>query len=164
MTLETIVLVAGGVLSGLLAGLLYAFHVAVVPALRSMTGAQHIVAMQAINEKIKNPVFFLSFFGPTALLPLAAYLHRDASVFPLLVIAAALHIVGANGVTIAGNLPLNARLDEHHIDQLSEAEADQIRNTFQGPGTPWMRLHAIRSLSSIAATTLVFVVCLSQNR
>lgn len=164
MILENLVLVAGGVLSGLLAGLLYAFHVAFIPALRSLTGAQHIAAMQAINEKIKNPVFFLSFFGPTFLLPLAAYLHRSAPAFPLLVAAAALHIVGANGVTIAGNLPLNARLDEHHADQLAESEAEQIRRTFQGPGALWIRLHAVRTVAAIAATTLVFVVCLSQNR
>jgi uncharacterized membrane protein len=163
MTFENVVLVVGGTLTGLLAGLLYAFNVAVVPALRSIKGTQHIAAMNAINDKIKNPVFFLSFFGPTILLPLAAYLHRGVSEFPLLVAAAALHIICANGVTIASNIPLNERLAKVDVSQLSEAEADRIREEFQGPGSRWMRWHAVRTLAAIAATALVFIVCLSKS-
>ncbi len=163
MTLENMVLVLGGTLTSLLAGLFYAFNVALVPALRSIKGTQHIAAMQAINQKIENPVFFLSFFGPTILLPLAAYLHRDGSQFPLLVAAAALHIIGANGVTIVGNIPLNKKLAKHDVSQLSEAEADQIRKEFQGTDTPWMRWHNVRTLAAIVATALIFIVCLSKR-
>lgn len=163
MTLENLVLVIGGTLTGLFAGVLYAFNVAIVPALRSIKGTSHIAAMQAINTKIKNPVFFLSFFGPTLLLPLAAYLHRGTAEFPLLVAAAALHIIGGNGVTIAGNIPLNERLDKVDSGHLSEAEADQIRAEFQGVGSLWMRFHNVRTLAVTAATALVFLVCLSKR-
>lgn len=163
MTLENLVLVIGGTLTGLFAGLLYAFNVAIVPALRSIKGTSHIAAMQAINAKIKNPVFFLSFFGPTLLLPLVAYLHRGTAEFPLLVAAAALHIIGGNGVTIAGNIPLNERLDKVDSGHLSEAEADQIRAEFQGVGSLWMRFHNVRTLAVTAATALVFLVCLSKR-
>jgi uncharacterized membrane protein len=163
MTLENVVLVIGGTLTGLFAGLLYTFNVAIVPALRSIKGTQHIAALQAINKKIKNPIFFLSFFGPTILLPLAAYLHWGTAEFPLLVAAAALHIIGGNGVTIAGNIPLNDKLDRVDSNQLSEAEADQIRKEFQGAGTPWMRYHNVRTLAVTAATALVFIVCLSKS-
>lgn len=163
MTLENVVLVIGGTLTGLFAGVLYAFNVAIVPALRSIKGTSHIAAMQAINAKIKNPVFFLSFFGPTLLLPLAAYLHRGTAEFPLLVAAAALHIIGGNGVTIAGNIPLNERLDKVDSGHLSEAEADQIRAEFQGVGSLWMRFHNVRTLAVTAATALVLLVCLSKR-
>ena len=163
MTLENIVLVISGTLTGLLAGLLYAFNVAFVPALRSIKATEHIAAMQSLNKKIQNPVFFLSFFGPTVLLPLAAYLHRGGPQFPLLVVAAGLHIIGANGVTIMGNLPLNDNLDKHNVSQLSEAEADQIRVEFQGAGKPWMQFHNIRTLAEVAATALVFIACLSKS-
>lgn len=162
MTIENIVLVVGGTLTGLMAGLFYTFNVAIVPALRAIKGTQHIAMMQAINDKIKNPVFFLSFFGPTILLPLAAFLHRGAEQFPLLVAAAALHIIGGNGVTIGGNIPLNERLDKVDANRLSESEADSIRNEFQGAGSAWMRFHNIRTLTSIAATALVFIACLSK--
>lgn len=163
MTFENLVLVVGGTLTGLIAGLLYAFNVAFVPALRAIKGTQHIAAMQAINKKIENPVFFLSFFGPTILLPLAAYLHRGTEQFGLLVVAALLHIIGANGVTMVGNIPLNKALDKVDVDQLSEAEANRIRTEFEGPGSPWMRFHNIRTLASIAATALIFIACLSKS-
>jgi uncharacterized membrane protein len=163
MTLENIVLVTGGTLTGLIAGLFYAFQVAFIPALRHIKGTQHIAAMQAINHKIENPVFFLSFFGPTILLPLAAYLQRRTTEFPLLAAAAALHILGSNGVTIARHIPMNREFDTIDASQLSEAEADQIRSAFQGPGTPWMRWHAVRTLAAAAATALVLIACLSRS-
>jgi uncharacterized membrane protein len=119
--------------------------------------------MQAINVKILNPVFLLSFLGPTLLLPLAAFLHRSGPQFELLVAAAVLHIVGANGVTIVGNVPLNDHLAKRDVNQLSEAEADHIRKAFQGKGAPWMRWHTVRTLAATAATALVFIACLSKS-
>lgn len=163
MTLENIILIAGGTLSGLMAGLFYCFNVALVPALRAVNGVAHIEVMQAINTKIQNPVFFLSFFGPTILLPVAAFLHRDTPQFPLLVGAAALHILGANGVTAGGNLPLNERLDKVNASQISEPDADRVRTEFQGQGSAWMRWHNIRTLASIVATALVLIASLSKN-
>jgi uncharacterized membrane protein len=164
MTFENIILMVGGTLTGLLAGVFYAFSVAFVPSLRKLNAKQHIETMQVVNQKIKNPVFFLSFFGPTILLPLAAFLYRDGSEFPLLAAAAILHIVGSNGVTAFGNIPLNEQLDKVDISQISEAEAERIRQEFQGPGTAWMRLHMVRTLAAVAATALIFIVCLSRGR
>ena len=161
MTFENIVLVVGGTLTGLLAGLLYSFSVAIVPALRSLKATQHIAAMQSINVKIINPIFFLSFFGPVVLLPLAAFLHRGQPGFVLLVAAAIIQILGANGVTMFGNIPLNNELAKVDVTKISEEEADKIRKEFQGPGKPWMRFHTIRTLAAIISTALVFIVCLS---
>lgn len=162
MNLDTGVLVTAGTLTGLLAGLFYAFNVAIVPGLRSIPSSQHIAAMQAINAKIQNPIFFVSFFGPTLLLPLAAYLHRDKPQFALLATAAVLFIVGANGLTIAVHLPLNAKLDQAELATLSQAEADQMRADYQGAGTTWMRWHTVRTLATTAAAALVLIACLSK--
>ena len=81
-----------------------------------------------------------------------------------LVAASILDIIGAVGVTVAGNVPLNEKLDKVDLSKLSEAEADQIRNEYQGPGSPWMRFHTIRTLAATVATVLVFVACLSKNQ
>lgn len=64
MTFENTILVVGGTLMGLLAGLLSVFSFAIVPALRSLNAKQHLAAMQAINVKIVNAVFLIIFFGP----------------------------------------------------------------------------------------------------
>jgi len=61
-----------------------------------------------------------------------------------------------------GNIPLNKELDQVDVSQLSEAEADKIRTEFQGPGSRWMRLHAIRTFSGTAATALVLIACLTK--
>jgi uncharacterized membrane protein len=164
VNIEDLILIVGGTLTGLLAGVFYAFNVAFVPALRSIKGIQHIAAMQAVIVKIENPVFFLSFFGPTFLLPLAAFLHRDTPQFGMLVAASLLHIAGSNGVTMAGEIPLNNKLAKVNVDHLSETEADQIRTDFQRPGSAWMNYHNIRTLAAIAATALIFLACLSKSR
>ncbi|MBA2677298.1 MAG: DUF1772 domain-containing protein [Ktedonobacteraceae bacterium] len=163
MKFEDTVLVVGGTLTGLSAGLFYTFNGAIIPALRHLKGAQHIIAMQSINEKIENPVFFLSFFGPTLLLPLAAFLHRGESQFGLLVSAAILHITGINVVTAVKHIPLNNDLKQLDANQLSEGEADRIREDFQRPGSPWMRWHTVRTLAGTAATALVFLACISKS-
>lgn len=160
MTFENIVLVVGGTFTGLFAGLLYSFPVAIVPALRTLKGTQHIAAMQSINAKIENPLLFLSFLGPIVLLPLAAFLHRGEPEFALLVAASILHILGATGVTVFGNIPLNKELAKVDTPKLSEEEAEKIRKEFQGPWKPWMRFHTVRTLAATAATALVIVACL----
>lgn len=162
MTFEKIILISGGTLTGLLAGLFYAFSVAVVPALREVPAREHLHVMQAVNIKIKNPVFFVTFFGPSVLLPFAAYLNREESQLPLLVAASALCILGVNGVTIAGNLPLNDTLEKVDVSQLSESEAEQMRQDYHGFLSAWMRFHHLRTFSATAATVLIFIVCLSK--
>jgi uncharacterized membrane protein len=163
MNLTDIVLVTGGTLTGLSAGVYYTFNVAVIPALHARSAKEHIAAMQAINIRIINPVFMLSFLGPSVLLPLAAVLHRDSARLPLLIAAAGLHIIGVNGVTMAGNVPLNDGLAKVNLTTLDEAEAEQIRQTYQGQGSSWMRLHNLRTMATIAATALVFIACLVVN-
>lgn len=162
MNIENTILVTGGVLTALHAGLLYDFSVDIVPALRSTKGTTHISMMQAINRKIENPVFFLSFFGPMVLLPWAAVLHWGKPQFPALLAASVIQLVACEGMTMAGNIPLNNRLATIDPERLSEPEADRIRKEFQGPGTPWMRFHTVRTLAAITATTILFAVCLSK--
>lgn len=162
MAVENTILVAGGVLTALHAGLLYDFSVDIVPALRSTKGTTHISVMQAINRKIENPVFFLSFFGPVVLLPWATVLHWGKPQFPALLAASIIQLVACEGVTMTRHIPLNNRLAKIDAEGLPEPEADRVRKEFQGPGTPWMRFHTLRTLAAITATTILFWVCLSK--
>lgn len=160
MFFDNTILVVGGTLTGLVAGLLFSFSVAIVPALRLLKPKVHLEIMQKINVKILNPVFMLSFLGPSFLLPLAAFLYRSAAAFPLLLASAVLYLIGVTGVTIAGNAPLNYRLDRVKLDQCNDTEAERIRQEFNGAGAAWMRLHSVRTIASIAATVLVLIACL----
>lgn len=162
MNLENSILVTGGVLTALHAGLLYDFSVDIVPALRSTKGTTHISVMQAINKKIENPVFFLSFFGPMVLLPWATVLHWGKPQFPALLTASMIQLIACEGVTMVGNIPLNNRLAKIDPERLSEPDADRIRKEFQGPRSPWMRFHTIRTVAAVTATAILFWVCLSK--
>lgn len=160
MTAENIVLLAGGVLAGLHAGLLYDFAIDVVPSMRKLKPKAHIEMFQAIDKTITNALFFPSFFGPIVLLPIAAFLFRGEPQFSWVVGAAFIQIVGCSGVTIAVHLPLNAGLAKVDTHKISDPEAEKIRQEFQGPGSKWVRFHSIRTLAGIAATAFVFVACL----
>jgi uncharacterized membrane protein len=164
MNFENIVLVTGGTLSALLAGLMFTFSNTVVPSLRAVSAREHIRIMQVINVKILNPVFMVVFMGPNLVLPLAAYLLRNGAEFPYLLAASALHIIGVLGVTGGGNVPLNNALDKVEVDRISDAEAERVRQDHQGVGSRWMMLHNVRTVASIVATILIFIACLVKAR
>jgi uncharacterized membrane protein len=128
--IENLVLVVGGVLTALHAGLLYDFSVDIVPALRSIKGSAHISMMQAINTKIENPVFFLSFFGPIVLLPLATILHWGKPQFSWLLAASIIQIFGCEGVTVL-EYPLNNKPRENRASNLAIETSRQDKKTFR---------------------------------
>jgi uncharacterized membrane protein len=161
MSFENVVLVLAGVSTGLHAGLLYDFSVDIVPSMRKLGAKAHIEMFQAIDKTITNPVFFLSFFGPIVLLPLATVLLWGEPQGAWLLIAAVVQIVGCNGATVAGNLPLNAELVKVDTAKISDAEAVKIRQAFQGRGSRWMVFHTIRTIAGTAATALIFAIGLS---
>jgi uncharacterized membrane protein len=164
MNFENIVLVTGGTLSALLAGLLFTFTNNIVPSLRALHAREHLRFAQAINVKIINPLFMIVFMGPNLALPLAAFLLRNGAEFPYLMPASALHILGVFGVTGGGNVPLNNQLDQVDVNRLSDAEAEQVRQDYQGVGSRWMVLHNIRTLAAVIATVLVFAACLVKSQ
>src|SRR5215210_6507554 len=89
---------AGATLTtGLIAGVFYAYAVSVNLGLAAQPDAAYVAAMQAINERIQNPVFFLSFFGAvlSLLAALGALSPRPRSGrFCLVALASALYIGG----------------------------------------------------------------------
>ncbi len=161
MTFENILLVTTGVLTSLLAGLFFGYAVSVNNGLGRLKDSEYVAAMQSINIVIQNPLFFLSFFGPVILLPLVTFLLWDTSDLPqnmLLFAASLFYIVGSFGVTVAGNVPLNEKLAKFDLSHASSKEITEARRRFE---KPWNRLHTVRTIAAIVATTLIFMACLS---
>jgi uncharacterized membrane protein len=159
MVFENIILVLAGTLTALITGLYFGYSVSVNGGLHRLNDSEYVKAMQSINAVIQNPLFFVSFIGPLILLPLAAFLQRDANSmqFALLLASSALYIAGSFALTMVGNVPLNQRLAKFDASKASDNEIAQARAGFE---KPWNRLHAIRTIASIAATVLIFVACL----
>ena len=73
-----IVLGAAVIAMGLLAGLYYAFDVAVMPALTAADDRTLVDAMQQMIDKIENPAFFLTLLGAPVLAGVALVQARSS--------------------------------------------------------------------------------------
>lgn len=92
---------------------------------------------------------------------MAAYLHRRTSGtlrFFLLVGATLLYVIGALGVTMGANVPLNDTLAGFSLSGSTPQQAAMARAAFEGPWNTW---HLIRTVTSIGALVLVIVACFS---
>lgn len=153
MPTESILLIITGVLTALLAGTFFGYATSVNGGLHKLRDDEYVRAMQSINIVIQNPLFFLCFMGPVVLLPFSIFLmYGNDLQFWLLLVASVIYIIGTFGITVVGNVPLNDRLAKSDPTNAREARA-QFEN-------PWNRLHAVRTIAAIIATTLIFIVCL----
>ena len=139
--------------SALIAGLLFAFSVAVMTALGRLTPPQGIQAMQAVNVAIVNPLFLAVFLGTAALslaLAVAALLGAAGAGARLgLVLGAALYLAGVIGVTAACNIPRNEALAA--LDPAGVGAAANWARYLAG----WTGWNHVRSLAA-ASSTLAF--------
>jgi uncharacterized membrane protein len=135
--------------SGLMAGLFFAFSVAVMTALGRIPASSGIAAMQAINVVILNPIFGLVFFGTTAasalLVGYALFVWRQAGAGWLFT-GGFLNLVGSFLVTIVFNVPRNSALAA--VDPAS-AEGARVWSRYLVTWTAW---NHVRTLASLAAT------------
>ncbi|MFD9692774.1 DUF1772 domain-containing protein [Kitasatospora sp. NPDC059146] len=103
------VLVGATLAMGLMAGLFFAFDVAVMPGLAAGDDRTYVTAMQHINTSIENGVFGLVFVGAFVATGVAAWLqHRAGRRRAALWAAGATLLYGvALMVTMGVNIPLN---------------------------------------------------------
>jgi uncharacterized membrane protein len=145
--------------TGLLAGVFYAYAVSVNLGLAAQPDADYVAAMQAINERIQNPLFFLSFFGATLFLlaALAAHCRRPRSGrFRLIALACALYIGGGFLLTVFVNVPMNEEL-AHVSAGASPGELARARAAYEGVWNFW---NGVRTVFSILAFLALVGACL----
>src|SRR5690242_13170060 len=137
---------------GLSAGVFFAFSSFVMPALDRLAPAQSIRAMNAINRVAVTPVFMSALFG-TALAcvvlggwALTSWGERSAM---LALGGCALFVVGAIGVTMAANVPLNDGLMQ--VDPRAPGAATRWSNYL----SDWTRFNHLRARKAIVAAGLL---------
>lgn len=146
--------------TGLIAGVYYAYAVSVNLGLAAQPDASYVSTMNAINERIENPVFFLSFFG-AALFSLAAlaahYSRRPRSAhFWLIALACLLYVGGSFLLSVFVNVPLNEELAGVAADA-SAGELTRARSAYEGPWNYW---NGVRAVFSTLAFLVLVVACL----
>ncbi len=127
---------------GLVAGLLFAFSAGVMAGLGRLPGDRGADAMRAINTAVLNPVFLTVVVG-SALACAAVVVAVAVTGGPVLPAAGAvLHLVGAFGVTVAVNVPMNDALEVRELGW----------DTYRRRWTAW---NHVRTLAATGATALL---------
>ncbi|MGH2560335.1 MAG: DUF1772 domain-containing protein [Thermomicrobiales bacterium] len=141
-------------LTGAMAGLFYAFSVSAMRGLDGIDAAHAIPAMQSINRKILNPVFFVTFFGaPVAALATGGLLlaldeRWAAVVFGL---AAATYVLGTLVLTVVVNVPMNDALDVAEVP----TDANDAARLWADFSTRWTWWNTLRTVFSALSLLLV---------
>jgi uncharacterized membrane protein len=149
--------------TGLVAGVFYAYAVSVNLGLAAQPDASYVSTMNAINERIENPLFFASFFGAILFLLAALAVHSPrprSGRFWLVALACALYVGGGFLVTVFANVPLNEGL----AGVSAEASSDELasaRTAYEGPWGFWNGVRAV--FSSLAFVALIGACLLREN-
>ena len=152
LSIKSITLFLAVLLTGLSAGLFYAWAVSVIPGTKRVADAIYLETMQSINRAILNPAFYLIFFGSLILLAVSTFQHFKSGLTFWLILAALLtYLVGTFGVTSLGNVPLNNTLDALNLSELTAEIQTTTRQQFE---VKWNRLHMIRTVFSVLSFLL----------
>ena len=138
---------------GLAAGVFFAFSTFVMPALKRVTPSGGVEAMQSINRVALTPPFMIALFG-TALAALGLIVWSVVSSADrptaLIVAGGGLYLVGTIGVTIAGNVPLNDRLERADSSQATSRSWHEWVDR-------WNAWNHVRTAAALAAAALLTV-------
>lgn len=161
MTMLQIALALATLLCSLVAGLLFAFAVVVMPGLKRLDDRAFLRAFQAIDRVIQGnqPIFMLVWVGSALSLVAAMGLGmRELSGADQLLLLGAviLYLLGVQAPTIAINVPLNNVVQRLNLAAMSETDLHHARATFEPRWNRWNIVRAIcASFTSIALMLLI---------
>jgi uncharacterized membrane protein len=147
--IRSLVLLAATLATGLMAGLYFAFSVAVMPGLGASDDRTFIEAVQRVNVAILNGWFTLAFGGALVLGGIAAALHwrGDGRAALPWIIAGVVLYAASLVVTMGFNVPLNDKLAAAGAPAKIHDPA-AVRAQFE---SAWLRWNVVRVLTTTAA-------------
>jgi uncharacterized membrane protein len=149
LTIFAVLAVVSVVVTGLAAGVFFAFSTFVMGGLRRTADEHSSAAMLGINADAVRPPF-MTVLGGALVVPVAAGIvglaggHEGAGWF---LTAAAIYLAGCFVVTAAANVPLNNRL----------ASAADPLDAWRRYAEPWVAWNHVRTAASTAAAALCAV-------
>lgn len=161
MNILTILEIAAALGAGLTAGIFYAFSTFVMAAFARLPAEQGIAAMNSINVTVINPWFMAVFMGTPVLCVIIAIMVLLRWSEPgslLIILAAAIYIVGSFGVTMFFNVPLNDALAAA-APSSSEGAALWARYL-----TDWTWWNSVRTALPLLAMVLFIIGLMLQSR
>ncbi|MBL4709512.1 MAG: DUF1772 domain-containing protein [Flavobacteriales bacterium] len=153
ITIKSTTLFTAILLTGLSAGLFYAWSVSVIPGIKNISDLSYLLSMKSMNRAILNSLFFLIFFGSLIFLGISSWQqYGNGAIFWFVLSATLLYLGGTFGVTVFGNVPLNDQLEALDLSSLQTKEIELWRNYYE---PRWNRLHSIRTVFGLLSFLVV---------
>lgn len=154
------VLVLSAVLCALVAGFVFAFASVVMPGIRALDDREFLRAFQVMDGVIQRgqPIFMLVWVGSVFAIAAAvvmSFWQLAGSDLLLLILAAAIYLLGVQWPTATINVQLNNRLQGLDLDLATAVALAEARMQFE---SRWIRWNLVRTL--LATLTSVLLVLL----
>lgn len=149
-------------LCALVAGFVFAFASVVMPGIQRLNDREFLRAFQAMDLVIQRnqPSFILVWLGSVLTLVMTVLLsfwHLAGTEHLLLLLSAAIYLLGVQLPTATINVPLNNRLQELDLDSLDDAEIKRERVDFEGR---WIKWNRFRTLLAVLSSAMLMVLAL----
>jgi len=161
MGIFQIALILATFLCSLVAGLLYAFALVVMPGIRSLNDREFIRAFQVMDRVIQNnqPVFMMVWVGSVVALVTSAVLgigQLDGIGRLLIIFAALAYLLGVQLPTATINIPLNNKLQTLDVDAMNDTTQKAARKDFEPRWNLWNSIRA--AFASLASALLIILL------
>ena len=162
MTIADIALVLSTLMCSLVAGLLFAYAIVVMPGLKNLDDKSFIRAFQVTDRIIQDnhPLFLLVWLGSAVSIVVFAVsgFGKLAGIdFYLMLFASVGYIIGVQIPTIVIHLPLNNRLQKVDVDSSNEEDLKVVRIEFENR---WNRSNEIRTFIACSVSLVLIVLAL----
>lgn len=162
MVLTQIALTASILLCSLVAGLVFAFAIVIMPGISPLEDREFLRAFVAMDRVIQNnhPIFIFVWLGSAVAVIALAVLsiwQLDGVELLLAVTFSATYLLGVQLPTIAINIPLNNRLQSLELSSMKEAELAGAREEFE---PKWIYWNSIRTIVATIVTTGFIILAL----
>lgn len=157
MKTDTTILALAILFTGLMAGIFFTWSNAVKPGIGKLSDLEYLKALQSMNRVILNNLFKIIFGGAiitTLLLPVFYFNLYPNKVFWIVILTLFIYWIGAFGVTVLGNIPLNESLDKTSLESISLEEVKALRTSIE---VKWNNLNLVRSISAAVSFILLVV-------
>ena len=155
-------LVVATLLCALVAGLVFAFAVVVMPGIGNLGAGEFLKAFQVIDRVIQDnqPVFLLVWVGSVVALLASAVIgfgQMDGAGRLLLIAAVLIYLLGVQLPTVTINIPLNNSVQALDIDAMSPTALEAARQEFE---SRWNRWNSIRTAVASLASVMLMILLL----
>jgi uncharacterized membrane protein len=162
MTSLHLVLLLSILLCSLVAGLLFAFAVVVMPGIAKLPDKEFLSSFKYMDGIIQDdqPLFILVWAGSILSVIstlILGTLNLDGTELYLLWIASVLYLFGVQLPTFRFNIPLNNLLQNMDVQALGESELTSLRDDFEIPWNRWNRLRTVNCILSVSVLLILLI-------